>query len=168
MSDIPFDIKHFKEIFMREVQASVVKDLWQLYREFTSGEIIRPTWQRRKGIWEKPKQQKWKDDIESIVKNGSGAIPGMIVTFSLSNDRQKRYLNDGLQRIGTTVDYAKQLLKGKNGIGENELMRMFSKVNITIQHFTYDTMKEAFDDFFKLQLGTPCLSTYCTGQGAIL
>ena len=152
---------------MKKVLGTKTWSLWRLYQAFTSKEITLPIWQRRK-VWLKPKKDKWIGDIREIAKNGGGDIAGLMVLFSAVG-QQGQFLNDGWQRLSTLIDWADKMLQSKGkkkSMGREDLITLLSKVNIWVQECSYSTMEEAFKDFFRLQLGTPCTPAEL-GQGIL-
>lgn len=158
---------------MKKVLGTDGLTLWQLYEDFKSKAIERPDWQRGRA-WSDEKRDKWIEDILAIANSfGGGTIAGMIVVFSIAVvvDGQEvgylgKWLNDGLQRLSALADWIDEMLdetkpkkrKWKK-MTKEELMTTLSRVRILVQSCGYSSMPEAFDDFFRLQLGTPCTPT---------
>jgi len=146
-----------------QVIRSFHMNLADVYRMFEEKNLwVLPEWQRE-FVWNRNNQQAWFDLVATAADDGS-ILPGTLVLgrFRDQSEEDPRYfINDGHQRIRSTVNMVRALLDG--GESKEEVMNTLAMVTVEVTQFLYDSTEDACDHFFCPNRGTLCTG-YEQGQ----
>jgi len=146
----------FAEMPLRDVMTGT-SNLWDICAQFKDKIIKKPPHQRDL-VWSQIQKGLWVERLRSNVPP-----VGSIVTYQLTEGSNRDvYLNDGFQRISTTLEYLYQ--PDVYGDIPEIAAAVVRKCAMPIQHRHYRTVTEALKDFQGLNLGTHLLPfDYCRG-----
>lgn len=122
--------------------------LWEVVDLFRR-EVWRLPDHQRGAVWDKKKKIGWVKRLASPVKP-----VGVIVTYEITKDNlpSHTFVNDGAQRIKTTIEFLSDPSVFKYNDAEAE--DIVRKCRMPIQHRWYQDHDEAFLDFQRLNQGT--------------
>lgn len=131
--------------------------LMQLVDKLERGTIVIPPHQRRPDSWGKAKKTEW---IRRIQENRR--CVGCIITYQVVDGDRLIYLNDGLQRLSTVVDYYRHPQEYED-TSESSVLRLQTYL-MTVQHRHCSSHEEALTDFQEVNQGTSLTAyEFCHG-----
>ena len=95
---------------------------------------------QRDYIWNKTRKIGWIKRLDSPIKP-----VGVIVTYETEENPGKVWVNDGNQRIHTTMEFLSK--PGYFGYEEDRAKEIVSRFNMPVQHRLYPNHESAFRDF---------------------
>lgn len=147
----------FAEAPLRDVMTGT-GNLYDMVYQFSKGIIKKPPHQRNL-VWTVIQKIAWVERLRSDIPP-----VGTIVTYQVTSGHNRDiYLNDGYQRISTTLDYLSEPYKYDGDSAETAEL-VTRKCAMPIEHRHYPTVEFACSDFRGLNLGTGLLPfDYCRG-----
>jgi len=130
-----------------EPATTEIESMWNIVDSYRRHFYLKPPHQRER-VWDKDKIANW------IVRLKSKIQPvGVIVTYQIDNGFPSPiYLNDGFQRITSTMEYLDN--PGKFGNTDDEAERICRSCKMPREHRLYPDHDFALMDFQNLNLGT--------------
>ncbi len=120
-----------------------------LIDEFNSGEIDIPPFQREKNVWAPTKKRAW---CNWVSQNELHNVA--IVLYWLSNQRNNRFVSDGLQRLVTTASFLERPAFFVKGTKKEDLEKRLKRFMVPVISVVYNNHVEAMKDFQRANLGT--------------
>ena len=105
--------------------------------DFQEEKILVPSHQRKPGVWEQRRQEKF---ISDIINGDRSFIPGVILLYKL-NGYGNYFINDGLQRTSILLECKKHPEKFKTT--KEVFDKVIESISIVIQHYNFKTHRDA-------------------------
>lgn len=124
-----------------------VLNLWEIVDLYRRHQILKPPHQRDL-VWKDIKRRNWIKRLQDRKRPC-----GTVVTYQLTEGADACvYLNDGLQRISTTLEYIENPQNYGDSVDRAE--KITRACTMTLQHRLYKTPEEAVITFQEVNLGT--------------
>lgn len=123
-----------------------ITSLFEIANQYKRGLLKKPVHQRDY-VWTDDKKRGW----ISRIMNGLKPV-GIILTYQLLTGDPSKYLNDGFQRLQTTIELLDN--PNKYGYSDKDVEFALLSCNMPIQHRHYKSHDEALIDFQQINLGT--------------
>ena len=120
-----------------------------LVDEFNTGEIVIPPFQREKDVWAPVKKRAWC----KWINNNTGHNVAIIL-YWLSDQRNNRWVSDGLQRLATTSIFLERPATFVKGTKKEDLEKHLRRFMVPVISAVYYSHVEAMKDFQRANLGT--------------